>query len=192
LHAREDDLKYLLLSTLALIALGCSSREVLDPLPAKSSVAVDFSGNWKLLSDSAAERRIIDAAINDAVRGRRSRRGSSSKSSGGLVQVFLETGEALKVTQTSEGMFLSFDRSIVEEYRFGENRMISVGAITAQRVSGWDGEQYVVQSLDKKGMRLIERLWLADGGDILHRQFVFRDDKNKEVVAEQRYQRVVK
>ena len=105
------------------------------------------------------------------------------------MQVFLETGTSLKITQTDSGMFLSFDRSIVEEYRFGENRMISVGAIDAQRVSGWVDDQYVVRSLDKNGMQLTETLSLSNNGNTLFRQFVFRDDKDKEVVAGQTYQR---
>ncbi len=187
-------MRRLLFTAFATTILGCSSPEVLDPLPAQSATDIDFSGDWTLLSDSAAERRIIDAAISDAVRGGGSRgRARRSSSAGrGLVQVFLETGTSLKITQTDSGMFLSFDRSVVEEYRFGENRMISVGAINAQRVSGWVDDQYVVRSLDKNGMQLTETLSLSDNGDILFRQFVFRDDKNKEVVAGQTYQRVKK
>lgn len=184
-------MKRLLLSALTTIMLGCSSQEVLEPLPANSANAVDFSGNWTLLSDSAAERKIIDAAISGAVRGNNSRRrsGSGNGGNGGLVQVFLETGSELKITQTDEGMFLSFDRSVVEEYRFGENRMISVGAIDAQRVSGWVDDRYVVRSLDKNGMQLTETIWLAGSGNILYREFLFRDDKNREVTAGQTYQR---
>lgn len=191
-------MRYLLLATLVFVMPGCGSHEVLDPLPASSVTAVDFSGNWTLVSDSAAERKIIDAAIRNAAIGRSTQAGSSgriqstagrNKSSGGLVQVFLETGKNLKITQTTDGMFLSFDRSIVEEYRFGENRMINVGAISAQRVSGWEEDQYVVRSLDKNGMKLTERLWLADNHNILYRQFVFLDNKDREVVAGQTYQR---
>ena len=55
---------------------------------------------------------------------------------GSLVHVFLEAGKALKITQTADGVFISFDRSIVEEYRFGEKREINVGPVTADRVSG--------------------------------------------------------
>lgn len=191
-------MRYLLFATIVFALPGCGSHEVLDPLPASSIAAVDFSGNWILASDSAAERKIIDAAIRNAAAGRSTQASSSgrnqssggrNKSSGGLVQVFLETGKNLKITQTQDGMFLSFDRSIVEEYRFGENRIISVGAISAQRVSGWEDDQYVVRSLDKNGMKLTERLWLAENHNILYRQFVFRDNKDREVVAGQTYQR---
>ena len=92
--------------------------------------------------------------------------------------------------QTDEGMFLSFNRSRVEEFRFGENRMINVGAISAQRVSGWVGDEYIVKSLDKNGIKLTEKLWLSDSGTTLNREFVFSSKKDPEVVARQTYDRV--
>lgn len=187
--------------------LGCAAApEVLEPLPGEPPGDVDFSGNWLLHSDSDNERQRIDEAISKAAgpgvsidqmvrsggysgsRPRRHRRGSQ----GDLVYVFLETGESLKITQTSEGMFLSFDRSVVEEYRFGENRTINVGAIVAQRVSGWIGTEYVVKSLDKNGMKLIEKLWLSDDGNTLHREFTFRGKDDESVVATQIYDRAEK
>jgi hypothetical protein len=71
-------------------------------------------------------------------------------------------GTALKVTQTGSGLFFSFDRSVVEEYRFGENREVEVGAITAERVSGWEGRSYVIETLDKDGAKLIESWQLRE------------------------------
>jgi hypothetical protein len=196
----------LLLCAGAAVVSGCAAPEMLEPLPSQGSVDVDLSGEWQLRKDAVSERRSIDEAITRAAGpgiaiggGARSTRSSSPRrqrrgSDGQLVYVFIETGESLKITQTSEGMFLSFDRSVVEEYRFGENRMINVGAITAQRVSGWVGEQYVVESLDRNGMKLTEKLWLSDDGDTLNRQFRFRAKKDEEdvLVATQTYDRVAK
>jgi hypothetical protein len=178
----------------ALFFVACAAPKLLEPMAAGAPENVDLSGSWQLRVDSASERHRIDEAISRAAgpgapidgRPRRQRRGSS----GDLVYVFLETGESLKVTQTSEGMFLSFNRSRVEEFRFGENRMINVGQIDAQRVSGWVGEEYIVKSLDKNGMKLTEKLWLSDGGDTLNREFTFSSKKDPKVVARQAYDRV--
>jgi hypothetical protein len=75
----------------------------------------------------------------------------------------------LKITQTESGIFVSFDRSVVEEYRFGENRTISVGAISAARVSGWEGAAYVVETLDEDNAKLVDVYRLQNGGRRLQR-----------------------
>ncbi len=93
----------------------------------------------------------------------------SSRSSGALVEVFLEFGETLKVTQTDFGLFFSFDRAVVEEYGFGELRKVSVGPISADRSSGWDGRSYVIETLDTEDARLLERYRLDAKGDALLR-----------------------
>ncbi len=92
-----------------------------------------------------------------------------------LAQVFLETGSQVKITQTDEGMFISFDRSIVEEYLFGEHRVATVGPVDAERASGWDQGAYVIETLDEDRVLLRER-WYMDG-DTLQRdvQFVEKD-----------------
>ncbi len=175
---------------LALLA-GCGSQEVLIPKSGEPPAAVDFSGQWTLLSDAEAERRRLNDAIRrtdgidggvilqpaDVRRGgyvpeRRDRRG-------GLVHVFLEHGRSLKITQTGSAIFISFDRAVVEEFRFGENRDVSVGPIVAARVSGWEGQAYVVETLDDNGMKLTERFELADGGETLRRTIVLRSRKGE-------------
>jgi len=75
----------------------------------------------------------------------------------------------LRITQTSEGLFISFDRSVVEEYTFGENRTVSVGPIEAQRVSGWVGQELILETMDEQGNVLTETWSLDDGGSILIR-----------------------
>ena len=69
---------------------------------------------------------------------------------------FWKFGESLRISQTDFGLFISYDRSVVEEYRFGENRLVSIGPIQAQRVSGWDGPVFVVETLDSDGSILFE------------------------------------
>jgi len=151
---------------LCLLLGACSAPEILEPRDGTVPAGTDFSGNWVMREIPAAERRRLREAISktdgvdDSEFFRRQQqaqgrsRGGSRSFKGGLVYVFLETGTALKVTQTAHALFISFDRSVVEEFRFGENRSISIGAVVAQRVTGWDGNQLVVETLGKNGMKL--------------------------------------
>jgi hypothetical protein len=91
------------------------------------------------------------------------------------VHVFLEYGESLKLTQTEHGLFVSFDRAIVEEYRFGEQRMVSVGPIVAERVSGWENGAYVIVTRGKEGAMLFESYRL-DADDVMIRTVRIVDD----------------
>ncbi len=115
---------------------------------------MDLSGQWQL---------------HDSQRELQTRKGGQA-----TVRVFLETGRHLKLTQTEDGLFISFDRAVVEEYRFGENRRISIGAVEAQRVSGWVGERYVIETLDDDGVILREEYWLEDSGRSLRRRITMR------------------
>ena len=172
-----------ILCLLAMLLCGCAAREVLDPLPGTVPAGVDLSGTWRIRTDRADQQEQIQAAIRGAegfkgadfdamVPTNRSKKRRRSKS--GLVHVFLETGDLLKITQTPHALYVSFDRSIVEEFRFGENRMISVGEISAQRVAGWDGAILVVETLDKNSMKLSDRYQLIDGGKKMQRTITFR------------------
>ena len=127
---------------------ACGSAEVLLSKPADVPAGVDFSGNWIQTRNSGTGQR--DAREL-------------------LVHVFLETGNSVKITQTQSGIFVSFDRSVVEEYRFGENRTVSVGEISAARVSGWEGAAYVVETLDEDGAKMVDVYRLQNGGRRLQR-----------------------
>jgi hypothetical protein len=181
--------RYALLIVLTTM-VACASREALPPM-ANSSVApdgVDFSGTWLIRGDESDGQRSINRAVSK-VGGKNSRSSSKRKSDTGRVQVFLETGSLLKITQTQDGFFVSLDRSVVEEFRFGENRMISVGEIEAQRVSGWDGPVYMVQTLDENGMKMIDRFWLNDNKDVLLREITFRGRNDEEATVMQYFDR---
>jgi hypothetical protein len=132
----------------ALLLSACAGKVVLLPRTAAVPAGVDLSGQWRLQGS--------EDALNRARR------------RGAQVFVFLESGESLKVTQTPHGLFVSFDRAIVEEYRFGENREINIGPVAAQRVSGWDGAAYVIETLDKDGAVLSER-YSIEGDTLLRR-----------------------
>lgn len=187
-----------------LFAAGCTTPEVLQSRSSDAPEYVNFSGKWQLRKDSAADRDRINQAITKAAGGdtdiipmppekRKANstpaRRASRRPDGGLVQVFLESGEHLKITQTPDGIFISFDRSVVEEFRFGENRIISVGEIEAQRVSGWDGDRYVVETLDRRGMKLTEQYFLSGDKETLHRLIVLRNKDDSDVTMQQSFSR---
>ena len=177
------------LAALVVVALVLSSCAGRDPLPAKSGAVpagVDLSGRWQLRDDSQATDRAISdiereaAGANEGLIPKSTRKTSSRKKSDDTqVHVFLETGEVLKITQVERGLFVSFDRAIVEEYRFGEQRMANVGPVVADRVSGWENGAYVIETRDKEGAMLIETYRL-DGQNVMIRTIrIVHDDKSK-------------
>jgi len=91
------------------------------------------------------------------------------------VFAFYKSGRLIKLTQTDSGLFASFDRSVVEEYRFGENRVISVGAIEGERASGWAENGYVIETIDDDGALLIDTYRLRNEGETLRRTVVLQD-----------------
>lgn len=93
--------------------------------------------------------------------------------------MFLEFGEDVKISQTEHGLFISYDRSVVEEYTFGENRLIEIGPIEALRVSGWDETSFVVETLDREGSTLFESWQLDSSKAVLERNIrISRGDKD--------------
>lgn len=184
-----------------LLAAGCATPERLQPLQPNNSQAVDLTGEWSVRGDPAIIQERLNRAIRDTdgvknninLDRRRNRqegqRPSSGRVRGGLVYVFFHNGEALKITQTPSAMFVSFDRAVVEEYRFGELRQITVGQAEAQRASGWDGRDYVIETLDRSGMKLTERFQLSTDGKTLTRHITFRSSKGETATVIQLFQR---
>ena len=160
----------------AVITAGCAAQPTLPPKSAAVPPDVDLSGSWRLQHPDGApgentvsdDRRIYipsEAAIRRPDHTRSGRRATQPSA-----RLFLENGSALKVTQTPHGLFISFDRAVVEEYTFGENRVVAIGPVEAQRVSGWEGRSFVVETLDERGYVLTEGWRLADGGNTLVRE----------------------
>jgi len=172
---------------------GCGSA---PPLPAKSAevpAGIDLSGQWILSEDNRDTRRAIADAERKAAGAeeelipKSTGTSKSRRSSDVQVYVFLETGDSLRISQTDHGLFISFDRSVVEEYRFGEQRIVSVGPVEAERVSGWENGAYVIETRGKEGAMLIESYRLDDNDRmirsirIVHRE---RDELNVSQVFE--------
>jgi len=154
---------------LPLLLAGCATPPApqLAPVGQVIPEGISLAGSWRLRETRDAPgvraEQTVDSGIVASRRrdqGRRSRQDEDGPS----VHVFLETGTRLKITQTSYGLFVSFDRSVVEEYRFREHRRVHVGPIHADRVSGWEDGRYVIQTLDTQGALLTETYALNDDG----------------------------
>lgn len=104
--------------------------------------------------------------------------------------MFLEFGESLKISQTRDGLFISFDRAIVEEYTFGENRVVSVGPIEAHRVSGWQEGVFVVETLDDGGTILTESWRLDADGNVLLRDISIVKGDDEQFSSQERFDRI--
>ena len=173
--------KIALLPAAMLVAVLIASCSTIEPLPPRNGINandIDLSGNWVLRQESGSrtgsagaeeETILIPRRINTHAR-RAPRSSRDSSSDGSAVHLFLESGEALRITQTLHGIFISFDRAVVEEFTFGENRIVSVGPIEAQRVSGWDADDFIAETMDEKGTVLTERWSLAENGSVLLRE----------------------
>ena len=200
-------IRQILLASFAIAALvGCAGGPELLLTPGGSEPpGVDLSGYWRLLNDSSdplrqysrqgfigprsTERVIrltkeIRRAGTTAAASRRNDRDRAA-----LAQVFLETGDDVKVTQTADGLFISYDRSVVEEYIFGEHRIATVGPISAERASGWQGTAYVVETLDEDKVLLRERWSLTEGGETLQRDVEFFEKDELVFSAKQAFER---
>ena len=190
----------LVATLVALTLLGsCATREELIAKSAIVPMGIDLSGQWQLQPASHDTMGRISEAEIEAAGGKerlikkpeRDRQAPRRRQTDGtLVHVFLETGRSLKVTQTEHGLFISFDRSVVEEYRFGEQREISVGPVVADRVSGWKGDTYIIETLDKDGAKLIETYRLRDNGRSLIRTISIMDNGLKQLELEQAFDQI--
>lgn len=143
-----------LLVTSLLVLSGCGSKPTLIARPGPVPVGIDLTGNWVQVANAG----ISQPSARDTA-----------------VHVFLKTGKSLKITQTKDGLFVSFDRSVVEEYRFGENRRISIGQITAERASGWAEKGYVIETLDEDGTLLIDTYRVRNEGESIRRTVLLLD-----------------
>ena len=153
-----------------LLAAACSAPMVLVSKSSAVPPGIDLSGMWLLRGDGDTRHPATLSGGQEGIRipgGSRERSRPPRKSGGATVPVFLEYGTSLKISQTPYGIFISYDRSVVEEFTFGENRTVEIGPIEAQRVSGWEGDSFVIETLDDSGTTLFES-WHLDG-DVLTR-----------------------
>lgn len=174
---------------------------MLQPIRGQGPAGIDLSGVWIMQDDFEAMARRVDRAVQqtdgvderDILRGivtlDPERRRRPQRKVGGLVHVFLENARRLRITQTDTALFIAFDRSVVEEYRFGEARMARTGGAVAQRVSGWQDGGYVIETLGEDGMKLTERYRPAESGARLTREIVLRSAEMESVSIVQSFAR---
>ena len=147
-------LPLIVILAIAAVLGACASEPTLitrsDPVPA----GLDLTGNWVQTENSG----VTQPGARET-----------------LVYAFYKSGRLIKLTQTDSGMFASFDRSVVEEYRFGENRVINIGEIQAERASGWAENGYVIETIDEDGALLIDTYRLRNEGESLRRTVVLQD-----------------
>lgn len=179
--------------TLLLLSACAVKREVLLPYSDTAAEGVDFSGTWLIRGSKAENSQRINHLIQEMDGVQKSGTGivraPKKNSKSGFVHVFLETGRLLKITQTPYAFFVSVDRSVVEEFRFGEARAVNVGSIVADRVSGWDDDVYIVETLDKNNVKLTERFWLSDKAQVLNREITIRNPEGVKATALQQFDR---
>jgi hypothetical protein len=160
-----------------LFIASCGAKPQLLPRNGINTNDIDLSGKWVLRRESgtpiaragAEEQTIVVPRTTSRMSRTSLGQSRRSRSDGSAVHVFLESGTSLKITQTLHGIFISFDRAIVEEFTFGESRTVSVGPIEAHRVSGWEADEFIAETMDEKGAVLAERWSLAESGDTLVR-----------------------
>ena len=180
------------LVVLALLLLAaCSSPPVLISKSAAVPVGVDLSGFWHLREGGPSRRmENADGIREELIDLKSTQRSRRKRSSGGAsAHVFLQYGTNLKISQTAFGIFISYDRSVVEEFTFGENRMVEIGPIEALRVSGWEGDSFVVQTLDDSGTTLSETWSLQQSGSELVRDIRISKGERENFVEQQRFDR---
>lgn len=157
-----------------LFIAACGAAPALLARPGGNPASIDLSGTWVLRGPEAAprpqEQTIVlprpTSRVSEQTRQQPQRR---SRSKDSAAHVFLETGKTLQISQTAFGLFISYDRAVVEEFTFGENRTVSVGPIEAQRVSGWVGGSLLIETMDENGFVLSESWQLQDDGTVLSR-----------------------
>lgn len=187
-----------LLAFVSIFLVACAASPELQVKSAVVPAGIDLSGRWQLRDEPGSRSRPPAAAepgirIPPATSSRNQKRASTRRSRGPrgtAVMVFLESGDSLKITQTQSGLFISFDRSVVEEYRFGEDRRVSVGPIEAHRVSGWQDGRFVTQTLDEAGAILTESWELVAAGEVLVRSMSISSGEDEIFSSLQRFDRL--
>jgi hypothetical protein len=192
---KPDSTSIVFLVCVLLIA-ACAARPELPTRSAANPADVDLSGAWEIRVEPGApliregeQPQTIQMPKRQPAQSSQPQQRRQTRSKGLDVWIFLETGKVLRVTQTSDGLFISFDRAVVEEYAFGENRRVSVGPIEAQRVTGWVGAELVIETMDMQGALLTETWALEDGGSVLVREMSITDGGKQVFSARQVFDR---
>jgi len=171
-----------------LLLAGCSSGPRL-PAPSRAYPdVIGFAGRWERINvemrDSLKPRGIrlkVPNTNSGAIRVERDDRPGMN------VRNFLEQGGSLRITELDSALLISFDRSVVEEYRYGEQRIINIGQIRAERTAGWQNDTLVISTIDDDDALLKERWRLR--GKLLERVATIRLKDDELLYLRERFQR---
>ena len=185
--------------TLFMILNGCATPETPNKFGLLENSTINMNGYWEYIGDYNENEKQIISAIKDssgvvyrAIKTTGVFDGKSNekvrKNSRGVAHLFFENSKKIQITQTNYSIFINFDRSIVEEYSFGELKKIQLGNVSAMRSSGWVDKSYFIETLDAYGMKITEKYSLTANNN-LERIIIFRDNKMNDVKIEQLYRK---
>ncbi len=187
----------IILTTLFTILNGCATSEMPNEYKRVNNKIIDLNGYWEYIGNYNEKKEQIASAIKissgvvyQAIKTTGVFNGKSEekvrKNSRGVAHLFFEDSKKIQITQTNYSLFVNFDRSIVEEYSFGELKKIQLGNVFAMRSSGWVGNSYIIETLDSYGMKITEKYRLTLNSN-LERVIIFRDNKMNETKIMQLY-----
>lgn len=179
---------------------SCASIEELDKYSNKNTSKTDLNGSWEFIGNFEDNKKSIASAVkktNDVIYQSikttgvfdRNNLSKVKPNSRGVAHLFFENSKKIKITQTNYSLFINFNRSIVEEYSFGEVKKITLGNVIARRSSGWVNNSYRIETLDDYGMKITEEYKLTGSSNNLERMLIFRDRDLNEIRILQIYQK---
>jgi len=183
---------------------GCAAIEELEKHEVRPSPGIDLNGNWVFLGNFNENKKLITSVINKTngviYRGIKTTGlfdGKSSpkikENSQGVAHLFFENTRKIKIIQTKYSLYINFDRSIVEEYSFGELKTIVLGNVKIKRSSGWvkNKDVYRIETLDEYGMKITEEYKVLANKEKLERLLIFRDKDLNEIRVTQIFMRKI-
>ena len=179
---------------------SCASIEELDKYSNKNTSKTDLNGSWEFIGNFEDNKKSIASAVkktSDVIYQSikttgvfdRNNLSKVKPNSRGVAHLFFENTKKIKITQTNYSLFINFNRSIVEEYSFGEVKKITLGNVIARRSSGWVNNSYRIETLDDYGMKITEEYKLTGSSKNLERMLIFRDRDLNEIRILQIYQK---
>ncbi|MEC9415712.1 MAG: hypothetical protein VYC67_03870 [Pseudomonadota bacterium] len=187
--------KYTYIFLSLMLVTACSSNEVLNKLPANSDTKINISGRWVFDGDYLSNEMKINKTIDQSsgiIYQRIKTTGvfpeaqaaRPKKNAWGVAHLFFKNAKVLRITQTDYALYVDFNRSIVEEYNFGELKNVTIGKVSASRSSGWFSNQFQIDTLDSHGMKITEKYTISGDMNTLTRNIIFRDKNfnNSEIV----------
>lgn len=179
---------------------SCASIEELDKYSNKNTSKTDLNGSWEFIGNFEDNKKSIASAVkktSDVIYQSikttgvfdRNNLSKVKPNSRGVAHLFFENSKKIKITQTNYSLFINFNRSVVEEYSFGEVKKITLGNVIARRSSGWVNNSYRIETLDDYGMKITEEYKLTGSSNNLERMLIFRDRDLNEIRILQIYQK---